>query len=360
MSRQTRLVGWPALLVPVLPLLLVVLALAVAAGAGSDLTTVSQEGCAGRPAPGLATAAGADLDSAQMRNAALIVDATRSYRPTRRHPRAAVIALATAMTESGLRNVRYGDRDSLGLFQQRPSQGWGTPSQVLRPAYATRMFLRGLVAIVGWSTIRLTDVAARVQRPATQYRGRYQRWESLATELTAQLWEPAAPDRIVRPSGRSGSGVEAAHGCDPDSTVAVFPLPPTSGYLDQRNWHRQGSGWGSWHTGTDLSVACGTPVLAATAGSVEVDTDQAWAGRWLVRVTVGPGRLSTWYAHLHSLVVAPGRRVHVGQRIGSVGGDSPLDGNASGCHLHFEVHLRGGPIYGPDNVNPTIWLAQHA
>ncbi len=108
------------------------------------------------------------------------------------------------MTESGLRNVRYGDRDSLGLFQQRPSQGWGTPAQVLRPAYATRMFLRSLVAIAGWPTIRLTDVAARVQRPAAQYRGRYQRWESLATELTARLWEPAAPDRIVRPGGRSG------------------------------------------------------------------------------------------------------------------------------------------------------------
>jgi murein DD-endopeptidase MepM/ murein hydrolase activator NlpD len=52
--------------------------------------------------------------------------------------------------------------------------------------------------------------------------------------------------------------------------------------------------------------------------------------------------------------------LRAGQRIGNVGGDSPLDGNASGCHLHYQAHRRGGPIYGPDNVNPTIWLAQHA
>jgi hypothetical protein len=59
--------------------------------------------------------------------------------------RAVVIALATAMQESRLRNLDYGDRDSLGLFQQRPSQGWGTPAQVQDPVYAAGKFYDGLV-----------------------------------------------------------------------------------------------------------------------------------------------------------------------------------------------------------------------
>src|SRR4051812_46164864 len=76
--------------------------------------------------------------------------------------RAIVIALATAMQESRLRNLDYGDRDSLGLFQQRPSQGWGTPAQVRDPVYAAGRFYDHLVAVPGWQTGRLTDVAQAV------------------------------------------------------------------------------------------------------------------------------------------------------------------------------------------------------
>ena len=61
------------------------------------------------------------------------------------------------------------------------------------------------------------------------------------------------------------------------------------------------------HTGTDLSAACGTPVLAATAGTVVIRTDQAWAGRWLVQVSTGVGQLTTWYAHMRALTVSDGR-----------------------------------------------------
>ena len=62
-------------------------------------------------------------------------------------PRAASIALATAYQESGIRNIRYGDRDSLGLFQQRPSQGWGTEKQILDPHYSTGKFYDALVKV---------------------------------------------------------------------------------------------------------------------------------------------------------------------------------------------------------------------
>ncbi|HEY1972999.1 MAG TPA: NlpC/P60 family protein, partial [Pseudonocardia sp.] len=65
--------------------------------------------------------------------------------------RAAVLAVATALAESGLRNLHTGDRDSLGLFQQRPSQGWGHPTQLLNPSYATDQFLNHLLAVPGWA-----------------------------------------------------------------------------------------------------------------------------------------------------------------------------------------------------------------
>jgi hypothetical protein len=99
--------------------------------------------------------------------------------------RAVVIALATAQQESRLRNLDYGDRDSLGLFQQRPSQDWGTPVQVQDPVYAAGKFYDRLVQIPGWETGRLTDVAQAVQRSG--FPEAYQQHEAMATELAAAL-----------------------------------------------------------------------------------------------------------------------------------------------------------------------------
>jgi hypothetical protein len=112
-----------------------------------------------------ATAAGSsvDFDPEQMSNAATITAlALRRGLPAR----AATIALATAIQESKLRNIRYGDRDSVGLFQQRPSQGWGTVEQILDPEYATNKFYDALVKVDGWETGTITVVAQKVQRSA--------------------------------------------------------------------------------------------------------------------------------------------------------------------------------------------------
>ncbi|GAA2198353.1 hypothetical protein [Sinomonas flava] len=82
-------------------------------------------------------------------------------------PRAATIALATAMQESKLRNINYGDGagpDSRGLFQQRPSQGWGTEAQIMDAVYSTNAFYDGLVKIPGYETLPITDAAQKVQR----------------------------------------------------------------------------------------------------------------------------------------------------------------------------------------------------
>ena len=130
----------------------------------------------------------AGLDADQRKVAGLIVAAVRAFPPTANQPRAAVVALATARQESSLRNLDYGDRDSLGVFQQRPSQGWGTPAEVMNVAHATTTFLRHLIDLPQWGTRPVTEVAADVQRPAEHLRDAYEQWVPLATSLTRQMW----------------------------------------------------------------------------------------------------------------------------------------------------------------------------
>src|SRR5262249_7443171 len=77
------------------------------------------------------------------------------------------------------------DHDSLGLFQQRPSQGWGTPAQILDPMHAATTFYRHLLNVPGWQTIPLTRAAQAVQRSA--FPGAYAKWEQPATTLVAAL-----------------------------------------------------------------------------------------------------------------------------------------------------------------------------
>ena len=133
-----------------------------------------------------------------------------------------------------------------------------------------------------------------------------------------------------------------------------MPIAASARFTDQHNFGHSGGHWARGHTGTDLSAACGTPVRAATGGTINIETDQSWAGPWLVQVSTGEGRLTTWYAHMQSIDVADGQRVQTGQQIGEVGSM----GNSTGCHLHFEVHPRGGSIY-EDDVDPSEWLQTH-
>ena len=136
----------------------------------------------------------------------------------------------------------------------------------------------------------------------------------------------------------------------------VYPVPAQYVGTDNHNWHETGPYWSNWHTGTDFSVPCGTTVYAAHAGTIEIDTTQGWAGPQLVKVTTGAGSLTTWYAHMQTVTVSRGQTVAAGEPIGQVG----KEGNVSGCHLHFEVHLKNGSIYGSDNVDPSTWLAENA
>ena len=142
------------------PLLVLVVAAALVIG----LFVAFQKGVGPLPAAeGCTAKVGAvsvDLSTEQAENATLIsAIAVRRGLPAR----AASIALATAFQESKLRNLDHGDRDSIGLFQQRPSQGWGTAAQIRNPSYAVNKFYDQLEKIRGYQQMRITEAAQRVQ-----------------------------------------------------------------------------------------------------------------------------------------------------------------------------------------------------
>ncbi|WP_258566830.1 LysM peptidoglycan-binding domain-containing protein [Microbacterium sp. Se5.02b] len=128
----------------------------------------------------------ATLSAEQASNAALIIRVGRELGVS---DRAIAIALATGMVESGLRNLDWGDRDSLGIFQQRPSTGWGTPAQIMDAERSARVFYggqgdpnghltRGLLDIPGWESMPFTAAAQAVQISA--YPDKYGQWETQA------------------------------------------------------------------------------------------------------------------------------------------------------------------------------------
>ena len=107
---------------------------------------------------------------------------------------AVTVALATAMQESHLHNLAYGDRDSVGLFQQRPSQGWGTPEQLMDPAFAASAFYRELERVAGWSTMSVTGAAQHVQRSSAP--DAYAQWEPEA-RVVARILTGEVPNHLM-------------------------------------------------------------------------------------------------------------------------------------------------------------------
>ncbi|MBH1935652.1 hypothetical protein I5Q34_15470 [Streptomyces sp. AV19] len=144
--------------------------------------------------------------------------------------RAVTIALATAMQESGLRNIHHGDRDSLGLFQQRPTQGWGTARQITDPVYATGAFYDHLVRVPGYSRLPLTVAAQRVQRSG--FPQAYAKHEPGASLLAAALTgrAPAAFSCSTSPSdGKAGDPSAVRAGLRRDFGPSVLPATGVSG-----------------------------------------------------------------------------------------------------------------------------------
>ena len=175
-------------IVPACLLPLAVLGIALAVGGAGTTGSSSAAGpgmCVGTSGQGTVTTASTQasgLSAAQTANARVIYDVSVSDRLP---AQAAVIAIATAMQESHLENLSYGTSDSLGLFQQRPSMGWGSPAQIMQPVYASQQFYSALAAVPGWQSLPLTVAAQDVQRSA--YPDAYAQWQPLAQTLVSQF-----------------------------------------------------------------------------------------------------------------------------------------------------------------------------
>jgi len=296
------------------------------------------------------------LAADQLQNAATIIGVGQQMKVP---PRGWVIALATALQESLLHNYTVAtDHDSVGLFQQRPSSGWGnasagatdtrTPAQRLAdPKYASAKFYEKLLRMPNWTSRRLAEVAQAVQISA--FPERYARWEPFATLLVNRITKGAA------------NGVVATEG-DPIRC-------PAPGQITGAGWTvpalgQVGSGFRTperpGHAGVDLIVPRYTVIHAASAGIVvtskcnastgncDVDGSPAVKGcGWYVEIAHTTG-LTTRYCHMVTRpLVTVGQSVAAGQPLGRVGSS----GNSSGPHLHFETRVNG------DAVNPVSFMA---
>ncbi|GAA1804077.1 M23 family metallopeptidase [Planosporangium flavigriseum] len=297
------------------------------------------------------------LGDAQMRNAATIIAVGQKMQVP---PRGWIIAVATALQESNLNNLGdlgpRNDHDSLGLFQQRPSQGWGTPEEIMNPEYSSRKFYEKLITLRDWGKMRLTDAAQMVQRSA--YPDAYAKHEGKAALIVDKLTDGAARAagslvdlRCVFPGEISASGW----------TIPVRALVG-SGFrtADRPN-----------HFGVDLAVEKGTEVHAASAGVVitaQCNAHSANGGPWSCNVDGSPaiggcgwyvdilhaGNVITRYCHMvRKPDVTVGQTVTAGQRIGYSGSS----GNSSGPHVHFEVHLNGDSSNN-GAINPLPFMQQ--
>ncbi|WP_171170831.1 hypothetical protein [Streptomyces sp. I05A-00742] len=144
--------------------------------------------------------------------------------------RAVTIALATAMQESGLRNIHHGDRDSQGLFQQRPTQGWGTARQITDPVYAADAFYTHLVQVPGYSRLPLTVAAQRVQRSG--FPQAYAKHEPGASLLAAALTgrTPATFSCATSPSdGKPGDPAAVRAKLRRDFGASALPAAEAAG-----------------------------------------------------------------------------------------------------------------------------------
>jgi murein DD-endopeptidase MepM/ murein hydrolase activator NlpD len=320
-----------------------------AGGAG----TVGCDTAVGGPASSTATA-GATAgvvgpigawNAEQVGNAATIVAAGRRLGVL---PRGWVIAVATAMPESTLINTAGGADDSVGLFQQRPSHGWGTPQQLHDADYAATAFYQRLVAVDRWQALPLTEAAQQVQRSA--HPGAYARWEPDATHLVAALTGPGADPAACGVTVSAEGWTQPVHG----TVGSGFRTPDRPG-----------------HDGVDLIAPEGAPIRAAAAGTVTVvrcnAIDIRTGADWGCDRAGNPAltRGCGWYADIdhvggivtrycHQLVqpsVHTGQKVAVGQVIGVVGSS----GHSSGPHLHFEVHR--GDHTPATAVDPVAFMA---
>lgn len=259
-----------------------------------------------------------DYSDEQLENVAAIIDAGQEHDVP---PSGWVVAVATAIQESGLRNIDYGDRDSLGLFQQRPSQGWGSKGEITDPEYAAGKFYDHLKDVSGWKDMSLTHAAQAVQRSA--FPEAYAQHERDARYLVSAVADSDCGD-------------------DGDDTGGSW-LAPVKAECSSPFGKRDGQP----HEGVDLAASQGASIKAARAGTVIDAGPASGFGLW-VRIKHNDGTITT-YGHNHANFVSEGDSVDAGDTIAEVGSR----GEATGPHLHFEV------TPGDDPVDPEEFYEEH-
>ncbi|GAA2027459.1 M23 family metallopeptidase [Pseudokineococcus marinus] len=285
----------------------------------------------------------------QITNAAAVIQAARDLGLDER---AQTVGVMTAIGESTLINVDYGDKvgpDSRGLFQQRSNGAWGSYQDRMTPRIAATNFFRALVKVDGWASMPPTLAAHATQHNADPYH--YEPyWDDavqivsvlsgnpdLAATLPASAAEACVPGTEVVPAADvTAGGWTAPAGGSFTSPYGMRTNPVTGIY--------------KLHGGIDLAPGCGSPIYAAAAGVVtRAGSASSYGHLIVVDHSAGAGDVETYYAHMYApdVLVDVGQSVAAGQQIARVGSD----GNSTGCHLHFEVHLGG------ERTDPRPFLA---
>jgi murein DD-endopeptidase MepM/ murein hydrolase activator NlpD len=328
-----------------------------AAGTVAAVTDTAAQPCGDRQGTVTVAMTGTHVDGytdQQMGHAATIVRAGQEMNVP---PRGLVIAVATALQESGLRNHgdlgAANDHDSLGLFQQRPSMGWGTPDQVRDPRYAATAFYQRLLKVPNWQNLPLTVAAQAVQRSA--YANAYADDEPAASRIVNALTNGAAKASTVAGTCAAPGQVTASGWTVPVQGIVV------SGF---RTAERPN------HNGVDLAAPKRTAIRAAAAGTVvkalcqpetaavrscDLDGSPSVPGcGWYVDIQHAGGIITRYCHMIVKPMVTAGQTVTAGQQIGLSG----TSGNSSGPHLHFEVH-RNGDGSAAGAVDPTGFMRDH-
>lgn len=282
-----------------------------------------------------------------------------------------LIGLMAALTESTLRMLANAahpaslhmpndgvgnDHDSLGLFQMRPSSGWGTVAELMDPSYQVRAFFggpngpnypspAGLLDIAGWQTADPGSAAQAVERSA--FPDRYQNYEPVAEAVISSLTKPAA----------SAGGSDTPLASIPETTRIVFPLATgtwvrSSDYGSRKDPFTKQE---SFHSGTDYAAADGTPIMAVADGVVSFAGPSPGYGQLvIIEHTIDGMRIASAYAHMWpaGIHVRVGERVEAGQHVADVGST----GKSTGTHLHFEI--RPGGSFRPA-IDAASWLSDH-
>jgi murein DD-endopeptidase MepM/ murein hydrolase activator NlpD len=301
-----------------------------------------------------------DLNQDQMNNAATIVATGQKLNIPER---GLIISLMTAMQESTMKNLDHGDRDSVGLFQQR--NAWGSFKERTDPATSAAMFFTGgrqgqpgLLDTKGWEKMGLGEAAQAVQVSAFPYA--YNKWEGLARDIVDRLTEIGA----IKPNNpfdekSLGDGFLTDFDEEGDANPEIEPglclvASAKFGTGGQLSWPvppstRQSSPFGrrfhpvlhTWrlHAGVDLAVGLRTPVHSAAPGTVRFSGWASGYGNYICINHEPP--MSTCYGHLMENMVKKGDRVTQGQQIAKSGNTG---GISTGPHLHFEVRMNGNPV----------------